>query len=380
MNERQSFLLYLGACAALLLALSVVYSRAGIAVTPQGPALRIAESAIELVTHGSLEPPSFQEIARDAQALSVRDNEPVEQDAFALGKNGRLYPKHPLLAIWLSAIFYAAFGSAGFWALQQCFTLALLAFLYLCIRKLEPSVNGVLLLAVAAGGTQLPFYAYILNYDVFAAAFIVAGLWLSHRSPLWGGVLAGLSLLIRPTHVLLLPFLALAWWRRGSGKGRLLDAIAGWGAVAIFAMVLNTALWGSPLTTAYHRLIIYSPEGAFFYPHPIGFNWQVFAANWGEKLFDPEHGLLRYNPALLLLPLVFWQMYRRPDDRLFFGAIVSGAVFYCLYVFSFAFWSLSLNGSRFLLPPLSLFLIAIVAAVQRTGRKESITAGATPAR
>ena len=380
MNKRRSFLRYLGACAAFLLALSVSYWRAGVSVTPPGPALRIAESAIELVTHGSLEPPSFQEIARNAQAMSVREYELIEQDVFALGKNGRLYPKHPLLAIWLSAIFYAAFGSAGFWLLQQCFTFALLAFLYLCIGKLESSVNGVVLLAVAIGGTQLPFYTYILNYDVFAAAFIVAGLWLSHRSPLWGGVVSGLSLLIRPTHILLLPFLAVAWWQRNSGKRRLLDTILGWGAVAIVWMAINTAMWGSPLTTVYHRLLLYSPEGASFYQHPIGFDWNVFAANWGKKLFDSQHGLLRYNPALLLLPLVFWQMYKRPDDRLFFGSIVSGAVFYCLYVFSFTFWSFSLNGSRFLLPPLSLFIIVTIIAVQRTERKETAGGDTTPTR
>ncbi len=193
--------------------------------------------------------------------------------------------------------------------------------------------------------------------DVVATAWTLAailGALRARRNPWWGalaGAALGVSVLVRPTQVLLLPALAVAIGFRWRALVAFAAAAAPFAAIQ---MATGAALWGGPLRTGYGALgLLLSVEG---------FNARfLHYAHWLAALLTPlvfPLGLAgiaaRRVPATARALLAIW-----------FAAFF---LFYCFYGAYEAWWY-----TRFLLPALpALLILTFVAARELASR---VTAG-----
>ncbi len=92
---------------------------------PEGPARYNALAAIHLWEHGDLNLPWFQELNAELLEKSKGGAFWV-QDAYALGADGKFYPKHSLVTAVLAGPFYGLFGMAGLWLFNQLVLLCIL--------------------------------------------------------------------------------------------------------------------------------------------------------------------------------------------------------------------------------------------------------------
>jgi hypothetical protein len=341
-------------------------------VLPPGPIAAISEVARSLWRDGSLSPEYFYRSFQEAQELSLKTDSYVLQDVFALGKNNTLLPKHSLLSALLAAPFYGIFGDAGFWILQQLAILALVLSIYSLVRELTGDELPLTTVISLFFLTQTLLYSYQYSYDIHGAVLILGGLAVMQNRPIWGGVIMGLSLFVRPTHILIALPLLFAQYRQGLVLKNFAAAAAGMSVVVALFLFLNSLMWGSPFKIAYSCLPAFDRGVLVLSQHPAGFEVRSLMTGWGLKLFG-KNGAITYNPALLLLPCVLWCLRGDPHRR-WFGVILGTALLYSIYIFSYPMWDASHQGNRFLLPAVSLYLIPFIAvfgALERRLKRSS---------
>lgn len=342
----------------------------GIEVTPSdSPAGRVAEVTRSLVERGSLEPETFRAIARQAAESSRALGRPSWQDAFTLGRHGELFPKHALLSAILVVPFFAVFGEAGFWIFQQLAAMLLIFYTFRLASYICDDKVGALALVVITLGTQTVFglYTYTFSYDLHAALLVIMGLYYLRTRPLWGGLLVGLSVFMRPSHVLLLPFLLYSW--RGEGASQRRDGLLGTAAALGLYGFVNHLMYGSPWLTPYQRLPGFDAQGQMLLmPHEVGFSLQTLCHDWGDKLFSSKVGLILFNPVVILVPFCFivigWHKERR-----FLALTLSASLFYALYVFSYSAWPWSHLGNRYLMPSIYLSLLSLMVLLHSVWKR-----------
>jgi hypothetical protein len=353
---------FLLASLAVLALSSTFFHRLGYQVLPQeAPPARNAEVARSLwVTH-SLEAPEFRVFERELRRLSRETHREWRQDVFSLGRNGELFPKHSLLSGVIGAPFYGVFGDSGFWILQQIISLLLFYSTFRITSLVTQQTNGILTLTTITLLTEtvFGFFCYMFSYDLHGLFLLICGLHLMHSRPRWGSALAASSIFVRPSYVILLPFLLSAWSGLPQRIGNPRDILLGTGAVLCLYFAVNDLMWGSPFTTAYHRMVAFSPQGEVFPDQLPSFSLGILLGDWGRKLFDARVGLLIFNPALFAFPWVCaWA--RRSEHKWFAFSTLAGSVVYGLYMFSYELWDVSFVGNRLLLPSIYLYLLNFV--------------------
>jgi len=333
---------------AVLLLSSAYFHRLGYQVLPQeAPPARNAEVARSIWRTHSLEAPEFHVFEQELRRLSRDTQREYRQDVFSLGRHGELFPKHSPLSGVVGAPFYGLFGDSGFWILQQ--VVALLLF-YSTFR-----ITTITLLTQ----TLIGFFCYMFSYDLHGLFLLICGLHVMHSRPRWGSALAALSIFVRPSYVVLLPFLLSAWHGLPERVGRPRDLLVGTGAVLCLYFAANDLMWGSPFATAYHRMVAFSPQGEPFIEQHPGFSLDVLVADWWRKLFGARVGLLPFNPALFAFPWVCaWAS--RSEHKWFAFSTLTGSVVYGLYMFSYQWWDVSFLGNRLLLPSIYLYLLNFI--------------------
>jgi hypothetical protein len=353
---------FLLASLAVLLLSSACLHRLGYQVLPQeAPAARNAEVARSVWRRFSLEAPEFHVFEQNLRRLSRETHEGYRQDVFSLGKHGELFPKHSPLSGVVGAPFYGLFGDSGFWILQQVLALSVFYSTFRITSLLAKRETGVMTLTTIALLTEtlVGFFCYTFSYDLHGLALIICGLHLMYSRPLCGSALAASSVFVRPSYVLLLPFLLNAWGGLPRRSGRPLGVLLSTGAVLSLYLMVNDLMWGSPFATAYHRMVAFSPQGELFIEQHPGFSLHVLLADWWRKLFGARVGLLLFNPALFVFPWVCaWAS--RSDHKWFAFSTLAGSVVYGLCMFSYQWWDVSFVGNRLLLPSIYLYLLNFI--------------------
>ena len=342
----------------------LILNGVGIRVVPQeAPPGRIAEVTKSLVNLNVLTPPEFYSIANDLSTQSKEAHAKFWQDAFALGKNGELYPKHSIFSAVFAVPFYMTFGENGFAIAQFACSLLLLFSTYILVVRVFSKAYCISTLIVICLSTEVftAYHFFGYSYDLHGTALIMLGLCLMRKSKLWGAFIAGLALLVRPSFILFLPLLPFAW--NSICKKEIADAVVGYLAAASIFLFLNYLLWGDPFVTAYQRVPMFTEYGTMILDnHPIGFNIAVFLSDWSRKLFDSKIGFLRYNPCLFLLPIAAVKIWKLPA-RHFFLITTLAAVLPCIYFFSYEMWDMSFRGNRFMLTSVFLVLPSLIFTV-----------------
>ena len=347
---------------AVLLLSSAYFHRLGYQVLPQeAPPARNAEVARSIWRTHSLEAPEFHVFEQELRRLSRDTQREYRQDVFSLGRHGELFPKHSPLSGVVGAPFYGLFGDSGFWILQQVVALLLFYSTFRITSLVAKRESGVLTVTTITLLTQtlIGFFCYMFSYDLHGLFLLICGLHVMHSRPRWGSALAALSIFVRPSYVVLLPFLLSAWHGLPERVGRPRDLLVGTGAVLCLNFAANDLMWGSPFATAYHRMVAFSPQGEPFIEQHPGFSLDVLVADWWRKLFGARVGLLPFNPALFAFPWVCaWAS--RSEHKWFAFSTLTGSVVYGLYMFSYQWWDVSFLGNRLLLPSIYLYLLNFI--------------------
>jgi hypothetical protein len=274
----------------------------------------------------------------------------------ALGENAAWYPKHPILMPVVALPFLWAFGMPGF----LLFNLVVLALLAVGLMKLARSVASPPAAAIGAllmvTGTFLRHYGYNFSPDVFATGVLVAALLATIRGmDARGGLLAGLAVVAKLTHLFLVPlFLGYSILARGWRAGARAAACAALPLLALAA--LNLVLFGSPFETSYDRNVAVEADGIATLSHRGLFDGDPLGGLAAE-LFDLRHGLLTTSPILFLaLPGFFLLFRRRPLDAALYLLI---GEFLLLFFGTYRYWMTSHYGNRFLIPVVAICVPAI---------------------
>ena len=263
---------------------------------------------------------------------------------------GTIVPTYPPGLPLVMAGFLAVFGSDGPFIVVPVFAAFALWFTYLLGRHVTGS-------STAAAGAALillaspVFLTHVMlpMSDVPAAAgWTLVSLLALKQRPLAAGLVAGATLLIRP-NLVLLAAAPIAAWRHPSFamlKHYALGLAPGLATVA----VLNTFLYGSPLTSGYGPLL-------------DGYEWRAAwpnVRNYAAWLLKTETPLV----ALAALPLLRAEVLR--DSHPNIAARRTLGALLALTLVSYAFYGVFNHWFylRFLLPALPALFVLWAAAVR----------------
>ena len=280
----------------------------------------------------------------------------AHQRQVALGRGGAWYPKHPVLMPLLSVPFYALFGVAGFLAFNVLVLAGLGAVIWaLCRRHVSAGV-ATLTTTVILAGTFLRAYVYNASPDLLSTLLVLGGLFLVLQGrPLSGGVLLGLSVMAKITNVFGLLLVTGFLLARPGRREALRVAAAALPFLAILA-ILNSVMFGSPVTSGYDRTLVLEEGRPATVSHRGFFDLPLSDGVRGQ-LFSSRTGLIPTSPVLLLaLPGLVLLIRRRPWE---------GLLLLCLCEFTFLlfstyrWWATSHYGNRFLMAPVALTAVPL---------------------
>lgn len=280
----------------------------------------------------------------------------------ALGRDGAWYPKHPILMPLAALPLVLAFGLPGTLLFNVLVFGALALVLQRLARPVAPSWAAGAASLLLVFGTFLRRYDYNFSPDLFATLVLTsAWLALQRGRDRQGGLLLGLAVTAKLTHLFLLPLgLLYAFWCRGRGglvRVALVCAIP-LGALAL----LNLQLFGSPFVTSYDRNVVVENGTPITVSHRGLFDLAPLQGLEGEIL-DPVHGLLSTSPVLLLaLPGFVILLRRRPREAVLFLAI---GEFLLLFFATYRYWAVSHYGNRFLMPLVAVAAPPVALAIER---------------
>jgi hypothetical protein len=365
MNRHAAAALPVAAYVVIVSGMALFAQSRGIPFLQTNPYYFVADTARSLWEHGSLERKENAEVYRLQLEKSRRDPGKVYwQDIFSLGRNGKLYPTRGVLMAFAGAPFYGVFGDLGFWIMSQVQLFLVLFSVFRIARFLTSPQTALLLCGLLIVGTQLMRYSYTFSYDVFATALIICGLDLLRVKPFLGAALMTAAAETRVNYALFLPFLLLAWLPQyGDRKRAILSTVSGATVAAAVLLAMNYVLWGHPLTTGYHRSVIFKDGAALVQPVSSEISLRILGSDWGKKLIGEDGGLLRYNPILVIFPvgLMLARKTRFEAVHLALGAaILAQAVF----VYSLSIWPDNNNANRYLLTAIVLSAIPSAAAFE----------------
>lgn len=280
----------------------------------------------------------------------------------ALGRGGEWYPKHPILMPVLSVPFYALLGPAGFLVFNVLVFLLLgTAMWLLCRRHTPPGIAAAATLLVL-GATFLRAYVYNYSPDLFSTLLVLSAiLALLERRSWAGGLLLGLSVMAKLTNLFTAAIVGVFLVARRPRREALRVALGVVPALAALAL-LNTALFGGPMTSGYDRTLVLQDGTPTLVSHRGFFDLPVGEGVLGQ-LFSKRVGLLTTSPVLLLSIPGFVLLFRRdPWEGLLLLCV---AEFIFLLFSTYRFWDTSHYGNRFLMTPVCLAVVPLAFALER---------------
>lgn len=258
---------------------------------------------------GTLEQRDYQPVSWYERQLGWNRNIDPGWSNVSLGVDGQYYPKH---AIVLPIIATPAFALFGWDGLLLVNVLLLVAALWSAFRIASRYVAPEVAAAVVFGLAAMPVFtrsAYSYSNDVLYAALVAGSIerWLAGRMG-WSGLLLGLSIWAKATNaVFALPMGAALLWQK---RWRDLGVLVGVSAIPVgMYLLLNTVMFGGPLVTSYHRILVTREGVAVVHSHGDNFS-RAYKTGLGELWKDRFEGL-NVNASLALLGLPgLWPLLR----------------------------------------------------------------------
>ncbi len=275
----------------------------------------------------------------------------------ALGADGEFYPKHAIIMPLVTTPLYALFGWDGLLLANVLFLmLALWAGFRISARYVPPEVAAAVVLALAT----LPIFtrsAYAYSNDIFYAALIAWAIerWLAGKMG-WAGMLLGMALWAKGTNAIFaLPMGAALLMRR---RWRDFAVLTGVAAIPVaIHLAMNAVMFGHPLVTSYHRILVMKGGVAVVHSHTDNFNrgWLMgLKAIWGDR-----HEGLSHNAALALLGIPGLVPLARVAPGLALLIPISMAGYLAIYMpFEYTY-------ARFFMPWAVLLAVPLAVSIDR---------------
>ncbi len=316
----------------------------------KGDSIYYANTAYSLLADGDLDQRNQTDRRIFAQTgphsrISLADSN------IARGRDGRWYPKHPVLMPLVSAPFMAVWDGFGL----VLYNLASLLLLLVAIRRTAALVAGDAAAAVAAVAVGLSpmFHHFAYSYcpDILSALLVTAGVGAAlARRGLAAGLLLGLAVWVKLPNALALALVG-GWWLAGRRWRPLLRLCAGAAVGLGLQAGLNWHMFGAPWLTGYQRVWLVE-AGVHRIGSHLGSFSRPLADGLALQLTDPRHGLLATAAVALIGWLGLPRLWRRSRPAAIvialFGALTF--LFYCKYDFTHA----SHFSNRFLMPVVAL--------------------------
>jgi hypothetical protein len=331
-------------------------------------------AARSILNMGSVSAPEFHQI--DAQLRELSLGAIVQQDYFAETIDKRLVPKHSIVLPYLLAPLLPLFGDRT----PLAASVLVLSFLIVAAIKATEEIEShsikVSLVSLFIF-SQFIFYVGHIPYDTLSALCTILAFTQVKRRPFCGGVSLMFGVFVRPTIVLLAPFLLLlVLLEHHKMFSRALWCLLGISVPLVLYMLMNKYLFGGFFVTAYHRLPEYYNGVLMHAHHPIGFTPSVFFSRWFDKLFDPHYGVLWYNSFLSVLPFAVRFIARHRECQTL-SIFIAAGLSYALYIFSYEMWDSTHIGNRFLMPSLVLLVVPVGAFVSGFIKSNTLTVRAS---
>ena len=282
----------------------------------------------------------------------------------AHGRDGRWYPKHPIVLPLLAAPAYALGGDAGLLAFNVVQLVALGLVLWGLARRYASEVAALVATLLFTFATLLRPAAYNFSPDVLSTLLFTSGLLaLLSRRTIAAGLLLGLSVWAKLPNVLLVGLCAVyaarTWDAAELRRGGLALAAA-LGAYGLF----NAYAFGAPWVTSYDRVVDHFEAGAPIVQesHRTFFDVPLLVGLW-HQLVDAKNGLLVSAPPLVLAAFGVRPLVRRAPDVAWLVLGVAG-----LQLLTFApyrLWHESSFGHRFAMTAIVLGTIPCAALIDR---------------
>lgn len=329
---------------------------------PANPYISIAQTARHLAEAGSFHQPVFGEVRETLRKTSAEHpGILLRADLYAVARDGALWPKHCVLASLCAVPFYALFGNAGFWLLNQLLIFGLLFSAYHLAGLLagpRAALYACMILAVLSN--LFWWYSYTFSYDVMGAACLLGGLALLPRLPAVAGVLWAAAVAVRAVHLLPLPFLYAVGLSLHQLPFRPTTArcaagfLLGW----IPLLLYHTLVFGAPLAGPYAGVEYFMDGRAHSDLSSHYFSWRCLAGDWRARLFSPQDGLFIAGSIwIFVLALPFLRPRRHAAA---FWGLMAVACSFTVLMLCFSYWHGS-GGDRFVL--FATALMSLPAAV-----------------
>lgn len=318
----------------LFLTVSVILFYFGFPVVNKStPNFAVASAAIDLANFGTWNSTYFYKTYWEIASKAKSTNLPFWQDVFALGVDGKLYPKHSPFSIFVGAIFYSLFGQNGFWICQQLFSVSLVVFLFQFTKSLNPEVKAPTFFAALVLGCFGLFLgqSYSFSYDLHFAWLIILSCMLLKKFSLLAGFVCGLSFFIRPTALLFLPSVLMSLGTQPP-RSKVIRCLLGFVISMSGFLFMNWNWFGNPFVTSYHRLYDISPDGGFIQSyHPNLPSPLLFFQSIEHRLFDFDDGIFPLNLATLIFIFITLKLRRSllliPESKVAIASLIPVAYF-----------------------------------------------------
>jgi hypothetical protein len=283
-------------------------------------------------------------------SLGWNRNLPWDWSNVALGSGGEFLPKHPWLMPVLSTPLFFALGLLGTLVFNLLLFGMMAAGFYRFTREYAGPVSAALAACTFLFGTAVHLYMYDYNIDVLILALFALALGaLAARQGAAAGVLYGLCLVVKPTCLMLLPFLLLFLWER-KDKKTLKWSLIGGAATLAAAGCVNTWLFGRPWWSGYSRTLILAGGEQKIFSHAEAFGRPLSTGL--KSVFAGPLGLAgRHTLMILALPGLVLLARRR--WRYAAGALLT------LLISVLVFSKFEYDGDRFHWPAMALLLPAL---------------------
>jgi hypothetical protein len=216
------------------------------------------------------------------QNLGWNNNLPPDWSDVAIGRDGRYYPKHPILLPVATLPFFWAFDAYGALLINVLCLVLLPVFAYRIARRMAPWGAAAAAAALFASSDYLSGQAYGYSNDLFTGILVVVAFERAFAGAAGlAGLFFGLSVFAKATDAVFLPGLALVFVMNKDWRGLMRAAIFAAVPIAIFA-ALNWWMYGAPWHTGYNHILFRQNGMQAYHDHGQDFDW----ANYGRHLLD----------------------------------------------------------------------------------------------
>jgi hypothetical protein len=264
------------------------------------------------------------------------------------------YSKPYLIWVNIGSIVYFLLGCVGFYCFMRRF-------------KFNSFWIGIGLLAMAFGtnacyySTVLVPFAHVFSFATVTWCLFFAKKWAdtsSKASFWWCCFFLGWAIIIRPTNVLIVPFIPFLFGSWNAFKMRLLGFVGNEKVtlllgVLIVSLFLSFQLFQVYVQTGQWQINTYVNESFTNWSHPE--IWNVFFS-WGKGLFI-------YAPVLLLVVPGCWMLYRK-NRSLFWGWLITIALISYVVSAWWCWWYGGGLGMRVFIDFFTILFLPIVLFLQ----------------